>query len=386
MLDTIRHAVTIGSVAIAVCGCVYALVAIAAVRRFAEDRATVATAFPGVSVLKPLHGAEAALYDNLASFCDQDYDGPMQLLFGMHDADDPAIAIAERLAAERPGDDIRILVTERSYGPNPKIANLIGMQDHIRHDIVVLADSDIVVERNYLSQTVAALNRPGVGLVTCLYRGEPRPGPWARLSSMAVDYHFLPSVLVGLTLGVARPCFGSTIALRRDTLEAIGGFGAFVDQLADDNAMGQAVRARGMQVAIPPFFVTHTCQEHSLAELWRHELRWARTIRAVSPQGYAGLVVTHPLPFAILGAWASGSWVFGGSVIAAAIGCRLVLQWQVDHTSQVNSNRWWLGPARDLLAFAVYVASFFVDVVSWRGHRYKVRPDGTLIPIGDAKR
>jgi ceramide glucosyltransferase len=365
---------------------VYAVVAIAAVRRFARDHAAVATAFPGVSVLKPLHGAEAALYDNLASFCDQDYDGPMQLLFGTHDANDPAIAVAERLAAERPDDDIRVLVTERSRGPNPKIANLIGMQDHIRHDIVMLADSDIVVERNYLSQTVAALNRPGVGLVTCLYRGEPRRGLWGRLSGMAVDYHFLPSVLVGLTLGVARPCFGSTIALRRETLAAIGGFGAFLDQLADDNAMGEAVRARGMQVAIPPFLVMHTCQEQSPAELWRHELRWARTIRAISPRGYAGLVITHPLPFAILGAWASGSWVFGASIIAAAVGCRLVLQTQVDHTLHVNPNRWWLGPARDLLAFAVYVASYFVDVVSWRGRRYKVRPDGTLIPIGDAER
>ena len=190
---------------------------------------------------------------------------------------------------------------------------------------------------------------------------------------------------MGLQLGVARPCFGSTIALRRETLAAIGGFDAFLDQLADDNAMGEAVRARGMRVAIPPFLVTHSCQEQSAADLWRHELRWARTIRAVSPRGYAGLAITHPLPFALLAAWASGSGVLGASVVATAIGCRLVLQTQVDHTLHVSPNRVWLGPARDLLAFAVYVAAFFVDVVSWRGHRYKVRADGTLIPIGEPK-
>ena len=163
------------------------------------------------------------------------------------------------------------------------------------------------------------------------------------------------------------------------------GFDAFLDQLADDNAIGEAVRARAMRVAIPPFVIVHACPEQSAAELFRHELRWARTLRAVSPSGYAGLAITHPLPFAILGAWTSGSGALGASVIAAAIGCRLVLQRQVDHTLHVSRSRWWLGPLRDLLAFAVYVASYFVDVVSWRGHRYRVRPDGTLIPIGEPK-
>jgi ceramide glucosyltransferase len=141
-----------------------------------------------------------------------------------------------------------------------------------------------------------------------------------------------------------------------------------------------------MRVAIPPFLVTHSCWEQSAVELWRHELRWARTIRAVSPRGYAGLAITHPLPFALLAAWASGSGALGASAIGAAIGCRLVLQTQVDHTLHVSPNRWWLGPARDLLAFAVYLAAFFVDVVSWRGQRYRVRPDGTLTPIGEAEK
>ena len=151
--------------------------------------------------------------------------------------------------------------------------------------MVILADADIAVARDYLCKIVAALGMLGVGAVTCLYRGLQRGGFWARLSSMGIDYHFLPNVLVGLRLGLARPCFGSTIALRRETLAAIGGFEAFLDYLADDNAIGEAVRAAGMKVAIPSMVLAHACSEQNAAGLLRHELRWARTVRAVNPPG-----------------------------------------------------------------------------------------------------
>jgi ceramide glucosyltransferase len=385
MNDAITHWLAIGFLALAAAGCAYALIAAAVVRQFAGAAASDAIAFPGVTILKPLHGAEPGLHDKLASFCDQDYPGPVQSLFGVQDASDPAVAVVDRLIAERPGADIQLRVSTHPAGPNPKVAVLIGLQRHIRHDVVVLSDSDVSVERNYLARIIATLARPGVGLVTCLYHGVPVAGPWARLAGMAIDYHFLPNVLVGLALGLARPCFGSTIAMRRETLARIGGFDAFLEHLADDNAIGEAVRAIGMRVAIPRWIVAHACPERSFIELWRHELRWARTLRAVSPSGYAGTVITHPLPFALLGAWLSGLGTLGAASIAAAIACRLVLQRQVDHTLHVSMSRWWLGPARDLLAFAVYVGSFFVDVVSWRGKRYKVRADGTLVPVVESK-
>jgi len=202
---------------------------------------------------------------------------------------------------------------------------------------------------------------------------------------MGIDYHFLPNVLVGLQLGMARPCFGSTIALRRETLAEIGGFEAFAGYIADDYAIGEAVRAAGMKVAIPSLVLAHSCTERSAVELLRHELRWVRTLRAVAPAGYAGMVITHPLPFALLGAWLSGFGIPGMASVAAAIACRLVLQLQVDHALRVSMGRWWLGPARDLLASAMYVAGFFGDVVSWRGRRYKVRADGTLVPVVEPK-
>jgi ceramide glucosyltransferase len=366
-------------------GGAYALAAAFVIRRFARQSPAAAVVVPGVTILKPLHGIEPCLYDNLVSFCTLTYAGPVQILFGVHDPTDTAIAVVNRLMADLPGRDLELVVRPHAGGPNPKVANLVGMQGRIRHDVVIIADSDIEVAPDYLSRTVAALNLPEVGLVTCLYRGIPRGGLWARLASMAIDYDFLPNVLVGLRLGLARPCFGSTIALRRETLAAIGGFEAFLGHLADDNAMGEAVRAAGMRVEIPPFLVGHSCSEQSAAELLRHELRWARTVRAVSPLGYAGLGVTHPLPFALLAAWLTGFGAFGLGVVAAAIACRLVLQVQVDHTLQVSSKRWWLGPLRDLLSFSVYVASFFVSVVNWRGERYRVRADGTLMPIGEPK-
>jgi ceramide glucosyltransferase len=370
---------------VAVAGCAYALVAAVAVRRFGAGSVPTASVFPGITILKPLRGAEPHLYDNLVSFCNQNYPGPVQVLFGVQEPTDPAIAVVERLVAERPDRDLELVINSNACGPNPKVANLIGMQGRIRHDVVILADSDISVEPDYLARLVAALSKPGVGLVTCLYRGESQTGAWSRLDSMAIDYHFLPDVLVGLALGLARPCFGSTIALRRQTLVAMGGFEAFLDRLADDNAMGEAVRATGMQVAIPHFVVVHSLPIGSAGELWRHELRWARTVRAVSPLGYAGLGLTHPLPFALLAGWLSGNDAIGGALITASIACRLVLQVQVDHTLRVRLNRWWLGPVCDLLSFMIYVAGYFVSVVSWRGIRYKVSADGTLMPLGEPK-
>jgi len=377
--------VSVGFLLLAVAGCLYTLGAAIAFRRLLGDGAPAPETFPGVTILKPLHGVEPGLYDNLASFCDQVYPGPVQILFGLQDAEDNALAVVARLIDERPGQDLEVILHTATQGQNPKIANVVGLQRHIRHDLIIVADTDIAVAPNYLCETIAALGRPDVGAVTCLYRGVTRSGLWGRLSSMGIDYHFLPNVIVGLKVGLAQPCFGSTIALRRETLATIGGFDAFLNHIADDNAIGEAVRAAGMKVAISSVVLAHACSEQSAVELLRHEVRWARTVRAVNSAGYAGLVVTYPLPFALLSAVFSGFSILSMAAIVAAVACRLVLQLQVDRTLQVSPVRWWLGPVRDLLAFAVYVAGFFVDVVSWRGRLYKVRADGSLSLVTEPK-
>ena len=385
MAQTFTVWLSLACFGLAAAGCLYALGAAAVVRRFVGSGSSTPSVSPGVSVLKPLHGAASGLHDDLASFCAQDYRGPVQILLGVQNPADPAIGVAQHLMEAWPGRDIEIVLQASSAGPNPKISNVLGLEPRMRHDVVVLSDADIAVERDYMSKIIATLHLPDVGAVTCLYRGVAQGGVWARLASMGIDYHFLPNVLVGLRLGLARPCFGSTIVLRRETLAAIGGFGAFVDCIADDYAIGEAVRALGMKVAIPSLVLAHACAERSAAELLRHELRWARTVRAVNPFGHAGSIVTYPLAFALLGASLTSFGLVGMTMIAAAISCRLVLQVQVDHTLQVSSKRWWLGPTRDLLAFAIHVQSFFVDVVSWRGQRYKVRADGTLMVLGSPK-
>ena len=366
--------------AIAACGCGYAVLATALLQRFDREVDPPPKSLPAVTLLKPLCGDEAGLYERLVTFCRQAYEAPVQLLFGVQDVNDAAIPIVRRLIEEHPHGDIELVVGEAGWA-NPKVANLEALHTKIRHDVVIVSDSDVIVSSDYIAGTIAVLERCGVGAVTCLYHGVADSSMPARLSSMAIDYFFLPNVVAGVALGLARPCFGSTIALRLATLEAVGGFAAFRDQLADDYGMGEAVRALGLKVAIAPFLVSHRCTDKSIRELLRHEIRWARTIRAVSAAGYAGSIIAYPLPFAMLGAMASDSATVGILAVLVAIGCRLALQARIDTTLNVSRARWCLGPIRELLAFSVHIIAFFVNVVSWRGKRFRVRADGTLVPL-----
>ena len=370
--------------AVTVAGCVYALGAAFAVRAFARTSSALSSgSCPGVAVLKPLRGAEPGLYQALASFCVQDYPGPVQILFGVREASDACVPVVRKLIAELPACDLELVIDGQVYGANGKVSNLINLARRIRHDLIVVSDGDIRVQNDYLRGVSGAFADPRVGLATCLYRGEPQAGLWSRLSAMAIDYHFLPSVLVGLRLGLAHPCLGSTVAFTRETLTRIGGFAAFADQLADDYAIGAAVRGTGKRTAIAAPVVTHICAERTARELVRHELRWARTIRAIDPKGFAGSVVTHPLPFALLFAAVSGFGPVGWLVVALALACRLAVMYEVDRAFPGVSHDRWLLPLRDVLSLIIFAASFFVAVVSWRGQRYRVGTDGTLTPWKD---
>ena len=382
LLRTLLDGAALACFAIALAGCVHALGAAWLVSRRRKSTVPITTQrAPGVTLLKPLHGADGGLYDHLASFCTQAYAGPVQMLCGVQDPADPAVAIVERLQKAHPGLPIDLIVTAPTHARNPKIANLAGLQGRIAHDIVVMSDSDIAVSRDYLARTVALLQEPGTGLVTWLYRGVPRKRLWARFGAAAINHQFLPNVLVGLRLGLARPCFGSTIALRRETLDSIGGFGAFAACLADDYAIGAAVRERGLRVAIADDLVDHACCERGVQEWFHHELRWARTIRGIDPLGYAASVVTHPLPWALAGA---AMQAFAGpalAVLVTVLACRSVLVMQADRFTATRTVLG-LAPLRELLSFAVFVTGFFVAVVSWRGQRYEIQGDGTLQPSG----
>lgn len=342
---------------------------------------------PGVSLLKPLYGEEPFLERNLASFCAQDYAGPLEVLFGVSDPDDPAVIIVARLRAAYPDRDLRLVVDGRRWGSNGKVSNLVNLAERARHPVLILADSDMLVGSDYLDRVVTALDDPNVGAVTCLYRGIAMPGVWSRLAVQWIDHHFLPSVAVGLALGLARPCFGSTIALRRDTLERIGGFMAFRDRLADDYAVGEAVRALGLTVAVPRDLVlAHTCTAASFGALMRQELRWCRTIRALDPAGFLGSAVTHPIPWATLAAFASGFGAPAMGMLGVAVASRLLLQLFVARRLGTGTKSLILGPVRDYAAFLVFVLSFWPGSIDWRGHRFALHTDGSISSTPQASR
>ncbi len=359
-------------------GCAYALFAAREIGRFFARYAPARDGTAPVTVLKPLRGAEPGLEANLASLCIQDYAAPIQLACGVADPADPAAAAVEHLKSRFPGVAIDIVVRDELHGTNGKISNIINIMRVARYDLLVLSDSDIRVPPGYLRDVTAALSEFGVGLVTCLYRGLPVAGVWSRLAAAAIDQHFLPGVLVGLRLGLATPCFGSTIALTAATLSRIGGFQAFADHLADDYALGEAVRQLGLKVAIPPIVVDHTCPERTFGDLVRHELRWARTIRLVDPRGYAGSAVTHPLAFSLAAAALGGLDTLSLALVAAALACRLCLPLQIDRVLGGRRVPLWLTPVRDILSFAIYLASYLPGPITWRGERFRVRSDGTL--------
>ena len=365
-------------------GCAYALLAAALVwRRAGPDRGAAARSGsaprPGVSLLKPLYGDEPFLLRNLASFCAQDYAGPFEVVFGVGRADDAAVAVVDRLRAAFPALALKLVADERRWGTNGKVSNLINMAEQAQQPVIVLADSDMLVGRDYLDRVVAALSAPGVGAVTCLYRGLAVPGIWSRLATQWIDFHFLPSVVVGMALGLAKPCFGSTIAVSRDTLERIGGFLAFKDRLADDYAVGEAVRALGLAVAVPRDLVLgHTCTAASFGALMRQELRWSRTIRSVDPAGFFGSVVTHPIPLATLAVMASGFSPVAWAMLGLAVTSRLLLQFIVNRALHAGTKGLILGPVRDYAAFLVFLLGFWPGSIDWRGDRFALRHDGSM--------
>ena len=367
-------------------GCLYALVASWLVQRFAADRQPPAATAVAISILKPLHGAEINLHENLASFCRQNYDAASEIIFGVQDAADPAIGVVNQLKAEFPNLALKLVVDTATHGSNRKVANLINLHQSAQHDLIVLADSDISVDADYLQRICNAMAVPGTGLVTCLYQGRDTGTLWSRLAAMSVALHFLPSVIVGLASGLARPCFGSTIALRRDTLTRIGGFEAFADQLADDYAMGAAVRKLGLRVDIPNFLVGHTFPDQGFGEMLRHELRWARTIFSVDRLGFAGSGITHALPFALIAAASRGFDGAGLVVVTFALACRLTLQMTVTRAFAIGKMSLWLLPCRDLISFVVYLACFVSSRVEWRGRDFTLGANGTMVPAASRNR
>lgn len=341
-------------------------------------------ALGSVTLVKPLHGAERGLRENLETFLRQDVRLPLEIVFGAQTPSDPALRIAESLIADQAANQAsgaRICLDDAEHGYNRKISNVINISERANGEILVLSDSDIGVPPDYLTRVLGALSEPGVGVVTCPYVGKGEGGFWAAFAAMAQSYSFLPNVIAGVSLGLAEPCMGSTVALRRDTLERIGGFKVFRDALADDYAVGAAVRRLGLRSVVAPVLVSHSCTEETLRTVFAHELRWAKTVKGVNPTGYAGSVITHPLPLALLAALLLGFSPGAALMLAAALAARTALMIAVDAAAGRRLGSWWLIPMRDLVSFGVFLSSFHGRGVEWRGTKFSISPEGELIPL-----
>ena len=368
--------------AMALAGCSFALsAAIAARLLLRRPPSSAQCGFPAITLLKPLHGAEFGLEAALASFLKQDYPGPIQIVFGLRYTGDPAIGVVESLKRRFPNRDIAVVVDPGMHGTNRKISNVVNMMKVAKYDYLVLTDSDITVPRDYLSTIAAAASRPGVGVVSCLYAGKGSGNSWSRLSAMGISYHFLPNATLGIALGVERPCFGSTIALSRQTLQTIGGFDAFTGHFVDDYEIGRAAREAGFTIAYPAMAVQHGCDNASFAGLVSQELRWARAVRVVNPLGHLASFVTHPLALALLGATLLGFSQIPSIVVLSVLAVRTILKLQIDFLVGTRTGSLLWLPLRDLLSFAIFLASMVGNAVEWRGERLRVEKSGLMSQI-----
>ena len=348
--------------------------------RFLGRRKGKASSQPAVTILKPLHGDEPMLEEALASFCAQDYP-TLQIVFGLQDPTDPALAIVSRLRQRFPAVDLRVVVCGTTHGINRKIANLINMLPMASHDTLLIADSDMHVPSDYVRRVVDTLEQPGVGLVTSLYSGRPAfDGIAGWLGASYINHSFTPGALIGRLVG-RRYCVGATMALRRGTLEAAGGLSALVTHLADDAVLGRLVGGLGLEVALAPTMPATTVPEKTIMQLFAHELRWARTVRCVAPIGFALAAVQFPFVWAALAILTSqtAAWSFGLFAIVWML--RYATSVDIDralglsHTTPV-----WLPPLRDLLSAVVMVASYTGTSVAWRGHILTSRTHPILHP------
>jgi ceramide glucosyltransferase len=368
-------------IAVAGSAAAYAIAAALAVRvKLKADHGVRAGYAPAATILKPLCGNEHELYECLRSFCDQDYP-EFQIVFGVADGADPAAEAVSRLQREFPKLDLTLVVDRRQHGSSRKVSNLMNMLPLARHDFLVISDSDVRVQRDYLSTTVPPLLDPDVGIVTCPYRGVPRRGLWSLLGSMFINDWFIPSVRVAALCGSRAFAFGVTIALRRQVLADIGGFAAIANQLADDYRLGELTRARGLRTVLSAVVVETCVDERSFGALVRHELRWLRTIRAVRPLGYGLSFITFSVPAALLGcAISRGAWPAIVLLAVTALG-RIVLHLRVRGTVSVSARDFAVLPLREALSLLLWAWGFVTRRVHWRDDRFRVTRDGSVQPV-----
>jgi len=363
---------------LALCGCGYYCLCLWSARQFLRQRAAaVPSSFtPPISFLKPLKGMDPEIYASLRSHCLVDYP-EYEIVFGVNSADDPAVGSVEQLRREFPSHPIQLIVCPEVLGGNRKVSSLIQMLPHARYGHLLVNDSDIRVEADYLRRVVAPLQDPDVGIVTCLYRGIAGGTLGSRLESLGISTDFCGGVLSaiqienGIHFGL-----GSTLVFRRMELQSAGGFEALVDYLADDYELGQRLSKNGLHGHLSEVVVETFLPAYTWREFFDHQLRWARSVRDSRGWGYLGVALTFGLPWALLALIAGWETLWVWLVFGLTLGLRGVMAYVlgvcVAQDRQVLRH-FWLIPVRDVAALFIWVAGYLGTTVVWRGDRFSLR-------------
>ncbi len=384
MPHALALAVEVATTVLAVAGMGYFMAAMIAARSFlVARRARLAAFSPDVSILKSLKGLDPGMLDAFRSHCRQIYAGGYEMLFAVSSLSDPAAAAVEQLQREFPNQAIQLIECPQRMGTNGKISALVQLVPHARYDFLLINDSDITVGPHYLERVMASFTQdPGgypqnptpVGLVTALYRGRAHHTVASRLEALGIATDFQAGVLLSKMIeGGLHYGFGSTLAVRREALEHIGGLAPLLDYLADDYELGARVAGAGYRVELSPEVVETAIAAYGWRGFIDHQLRWARTVRDARPRGYAGMVFTHGLGWALLNVLASGLSPFSLWLLGMSFFLRLMMAMMVgagvlgDH--QVLPNLWLL-PLRDIVAMGTWVAGFAGNTIVWRGERF----------------
>lgn len=367
-----------------VASAVFYLIEMWSARQFFRPRPPLQPPFqPPVTVLKPLKGVDVELYENLASFCRQDYPR-FQIICGVADADDPAVAVVRQLQRDHPDVDLQLVIDARVYGANYKVGNLHNMYQHARHGVIVLADSDIRVGPHYLTRVVEPLREARVGVSTCLYRAISTGSLPTVIETLFINTDFANLVMLARKVESASYAFGATIAMRREVLDEIGGFLPIANLLADDYEIGYRAFQRGYVNELSTEVVDTVLSVGSWRRLFDHQLRWARTYRVNRPGGYFGSVLTHGTFWAVLNVVVCGfsppSLLASGALLALRYTAAGRMAW-----THLRSDLSWrellLVAPKDLFVTAVWFAAFAGNTVVWSGRRFAVQRNGEMVDL-----
>ncbi len=354
---------------------VYCVLVLRAVLQYLAVRPVPLHIYEPISILKPLHGLDEGLEENLRACFEQDYN-MFEILFAARDAVDPALALVEKLRAEYPKVEIKVIVTGEPPYPNAKVYSLDKMLAEARNNLLVMSDSDVRVTPGMLRRIAAEFQDLKLGVATCPYRAVSGDSLWSELEAIGMNTEFLAGLMAARMIEGVKFAVGPTIAARRSALEAIGGFDTLSEFLAEDFVMGNLAAEKGFGVILSSYTIEHRIGSQHFGANMRHRLRWARSTRRSRPAGYVGQLFTNPLPLALILVAIAPAW---WPMLVVTILMRIVAAWSTTVwvlKCRLNARFWVLLAVQDVASFLFWLAGFFGNTILWRGTKFYLRKDG----------